>query len=77
MSEMGNVVRHETYVVFASLSLWSSQINSAAMPTDLRYFHRSWVSKRGGEIVTEMDPKSSFSRLLSTTVGAHWNKIYH
>ena len=48
---MGNVVRHQTdVVVFDSLSLWSLQINSAAMPTDLQYFHRSWVSEVGGEM---------------------------
>lgn len=54
-------MRHKTDVVFASLSLWSSQINAAATLAELRYsMDQSWVSKVGGEIVTESDLKVIF-----------------
>lgn len=70
---MGNVVRHQTdVVVFNSLSLWSLQINSAAMPTDLRYFHRSWVSEVGGENVTESDLKVIF---FTFAINNHWCRV--
>lgn len=54
-------MRHKTDVVFASLSLWPSQINAAATLAELRYsMDQSWVSKVGGEIVTESDLKVIF-----------------